>query len=192
MEKLIALLNFFKFSFRIRNAGFFNIQAFPKIKGAGKISLGKSFYANRFLRIEVIGNQDELKLFIGNNVSVGEHVHIAVSNKVRIADHVLMGSRILITDHNHGSYKGENSSNPMTIPQQREIISEGPVIIEENVWIGDGAVILPNVTIGKGSVIGANSVVVKSVPENCIVGGIPAKIIKKYSPLTNRWEIAQD
>ena len=54
----------------------------------------------------------------------------------------------------------------------------GPVIIEDGVWIGDKVTILPNVRIGKNAVIGANSVVTKDIPENCVAGGIPAKIIK--------------
>jgi acetyltransferase-like isoleucine patch superfamily enzyme len=52
-------------------------------------------------------------------------------------------------------------------------------VIEDNVWIGESVVILPGVTIGKNSIIGANAVVTKSIPENSIAGGNPARIIKK-------------
>jgi acetyltransferase-like isoleucine patch superfamily enzyme len=52
------------------------------------------------------------------------------------------------------------------------------VIIEDNVWIGEGAAIMPNVTIGSNSIIGANSVVTHSFPSNSVIGGIPAKLIK--------------
>ncbi|MDR2406844.1 MAG: sugar O-acetyltransferase, partial [Bacteroidales bacterium] len=54
----------------------------------------------------------------------------------------------------------------------------GSVVIEDNVWIGDKVTILPGVHIGYGSIIGANAVVTKDVPANCVVGGNPAKIIK--------------
>ena len=57
--------------------------------------------------------------------------------------------------------------------------SKGPVIIEDNVWIGEGVVILPNVRIGKSAIIGANSVVNADVPANAVIGGIPAKIIRQ-------------
>lgn len=53
-----------------------------------------------------------------------------------------------------------------------------PVIIEDNVWIGGGAIILPNVTIGKNSVIGAGSVVTRSIPANCVAVGNPCRVIK--------------
>jgi len=55
----------------------------------------------------------------------------------------------------------------------------GPIVIGKNVWIGANATVVPSVTIGDGSVIAAGAVVTKDVPANVIVGGVPAKIIKK-------------
>jgi acetyltransferase-like isoleucine patch superfamily enzyme len=52
------------------------------------------------------------------------------------------------------------------------------VIIEDNVWIGEGVAIMPNVTIGANSIIGANSVVTKDIPKNSVVAGNPASVIK--------------
>jgi acetyltransferase-like isoleucine patch superfamily enzyme len=52
------------------------------------------------------------------------------------------------------------------------------VIICDDVWIGANCIVLPGVTIGSGSVVAAGSVVTKDIPNNCIVGGIPAKIIR--------------
>ena len=54
-----------------------------------------------------------------------------------------------------------------------------PIVIGENVWIGSNSTILPGVTIGKGSIIAAGAVVTKDVDENVVVGGVPAKFIKK-------------
>ena len=58
------------------------------------------------------------------------------------------------------------------------MVSKGPVIIEDNVWIGEGVCVLPNVTIGRNSIVGANSVVTKSFSENSVIAGNPAKLIK--------------
>jgi maltose O-acetyltransferase len=55
-----------------------------------------------------------------------------------------------------------------------------PVVINDDVFIGAGSIILPGVTIGKGSIVGAGSVVTKSVPDNCIVAGNPAEILKQF------------
>lgn len=188
MAKICAIFLYLKYRWFIKSSGFFYFSAFTRISGAKSIQLGKSFFANRFLRIEIINQNKDIKLQIGDNVNFGENVHIAVSNKVIIKNNVLMGSRILITDHNHGKYKGEGISNPQTAPNSREIFSEGIVIVEENVWIGDGVCILPNVTIGKSSIIGANSVVTSNIPAYSIVGGIPGKIIKHYNFNTQKWE----
>jgi lipopolysaccharide O-acetyltransferase len=63
-----------------------------------------------------------------------------------------------------------------------------PVVIDDNVWIGEGVVILPGITIGKGAIVGANSVVTKNVSAYTIVVGAPAKVIKKYNFNTKHWE----
>lgn len=55
-------------------------------------------------------------------------------------------------------------------------------------WIGEGVIIMPGVTIGDGSIIGAHSIVNKDVPENTIAAGSPAKIIKHWNDITQKWE----
>ena len=100
--------------------------------------------------------------------------HIGCMNKIIIGNNVLMGSNILIEDHSHGNTF--DYSKPRT---QLPLVSNGEIIIGDNVWICDNAVILGGAHIGNNCVIAANSVVNKSFPDNCLIGGIPAKIIKK-------------
>ena len=64
------------------------------------------------------------------------------------------------------------------VPNLRSLSSKGPVIIEDNVWIGTKASIMPGVRIGKGAIIAANSVVTHDIPPYCVAAGIPAKVIK--------------
>lgn len=77
---------------------------------------------------------------------------------------------------------------PFEPPVSRAIIENGFVKIESNVWIGDGVVILPNTLIGNGSIVGANTVVIKNIPLNVIVGGNPARILKSYNTHLGKWE----
>jgi acetyltransferase-like isoleucine patch superfamily enzyme len=149
------------------------------IKNPQYISIGKKFSALYNLRLEAWdkyeGQTFTPELTIGEWVSMGTDVHIGCINKITIGNHVLMASRIYISDHAHGDTSPGGFSLP---PIKRPLISKGPIIIEDNVWIGEGACIMPNVRIGKNAVIGANAVVTKDVPANAVVGGVPAKVIK--------------
>jgi acetyltransferase-like isoleucine patch superfamily enzyme len=112
---------------------------------------------------------------IGNGVSIGENAHITCINKIIIGNNVLTGKKVLITDNAHGT----SDKNFLDIaPIKRPLFSKGPVIIEDNVWIGEKASIMPGVHIGKGAIIGANAVVTKDVPAYSVVAGNPA-IVKK-------------
>lgn len=118
------------------------------------------------------------RIKIGNNCVFGQHNHITAINEIIIGNGVLTGSWVTITDNSHG----KTDFNSLTeLPINRKLFSKGKVIIGDNVWIGDKVTILPNVTIGKGVIIAANSVVTKDIPNYCVVGGIPAIIIKKIN-----------
>ena len=149
------------------------------IKGFESIKIGDNFSALRGLRIEAIDKHDNVSFHpvikIGNNVSIGDYCHIAAINEIEIGDGVLIGSKVLITDHQHGN------TDVVTelMPAKRTLISKGKVTIGDNVWIGDNAVIMPGIHIGNNVVIGANAVVTRDIPANVVVGGIPAKIIRK-------------
>ncbi len=143
------------------------------------ITVGTNFFSHADLRIEA---WDEYKgvhytpsITIGNNVVINFRCHIGAINKIEIHDNVLIGSNVLITDHQHGNL---NSGSMNTSYIEAPLYSKGSVIIEENVWIGENACIMPGARIGKNSVIGANSVVTKDVPQNSVIAGIPGKIIR--------------
>ncbi len=149
------------------------------IKGRKCIKLGENFTARSGLRLEAWELYNGYTycpiIEIGSNVNIGTDCHIGAINRITIGNHVLMGSKIYITDHFHGAISAEEKDIP---PAQRKLFSKGPVMIGDNVWIGDNAVIMPGVTIGKGAVIGANAVVTKDVPDYGVAVGVPAKIIK--------------
>jgi acetyltransferase-like isoleucine patch superfamily enzyme len=149
------------------------------LNGGHYISIGNKFSAFARLRLEAydkhLDNSYTPSIVIGNNVSINFDCHIGCINQIIIGNNVLMASKIFITDHYHGEINKEALIAP---PSQRNVVSKGPVIIEDNVWIGEGVAILPGVVIGKNTIIGANSVVTKDVPANAIAAGIPAKVIR--------------
>jgi acetyltransferase-like isoleucine patch superfamily enzyme len=116
------------------------------------------------------------KIEIGKNVSFGEYNHITCINSIRIGDGVLTGRWVTITDNSHGRFEDDQLG---IVPAFRPMISKGPTIIGDRVWIGDKATILPGVTIGESCIVAANTVVTKDIPPFSLVAGNPAKIIKQ-------------
>jgi len=114
----------------------------------------------------------------GSNIVIGDHSGIGVSARIMgggevfIGDNVMMGPDVVILtlDHNF-----DNTAVPMNT--QGYLIS--PVTIEDDVWIGMRALIVPGVKIGKGSIVAAGSVVTKDISPYTIVGGNPARVIRK-------------
>lgn len=107
----------------------------------------------------------DAEIIIGNNCGFSGTV-IGAFCRIELKDNVRCGANTLITD----------SDWHLDDPRAGK---PAPILIEENVWLGEGAKILKGVIIGKNSVIGAGSVVTKSIPANVIAAGNPCKIIKK-------------
>ncbi|MBP1224034.1 acyltransferase [Flavobacterium sp. 1355] len=150
------------------------------LKGGKYIEIGENCGFDQRLRLEAfdsfLGDSFSPLIKVGKNVSIQKDCHIGAINKIIIGDNVLLASKVYISDHSHGEITKESLLLP---PAQRKLYSKGPVIIEDNVWLGEGVIVLPGVTIGENSIVGANAVVTKSIPKNCIVGGNPAKIIRE-------------
>lgn len=109
----------------------------------------------------------------GKHISIGKNVFINFDctflalGGITIEDDVLIGPKVSLVTENH----------PLD-PEQRKGLIGKPIHIKKNAWIGANATILPGVTIGENAVVAAGAVVSKDVPDNTIVGGIPAKFIK--------------
>lgn len=166
------------------------IIRFPfDIRNRKNILIGEGFTTGRCCRLEVCGKHPvtEKCLTIGTQVQINDFVHIAACQKVSIGDHVLIASKVFITDINHGNF-GDNKVYDLSIPPVEQELSSSAVCIEDRVWIGESVCILPGVTIGKYSVIGALATVTKSIPPYSIAVGNPARVIKRYNQNTSCWE----
>ena len=109
---------------------------------------------------------------IGDHVLISPGVRISAANSITIADSCMLASHAYITDSDwHGIY--DRSLPPKKLSR---------VVLEENVWIGDSAIVCKGVTIGKNSIIGAGSVVTSDIPANVIAAGNPARVIKQLDP----------
>lgn len=130
-----------------------------------RFSLGKQSVIESYCCINnAVGD-----VVIGDYTRIG--IHNTIIGPVTIGSHVNLAQGIVITALNHNF-----EDTGLRIDEQG--ISTQPVVIGDDVWIGANAVILPGVTIGHHVVVAAGAVVTKDVPDNCIVGGVPAKIIK--------------
>lgn len=158
------------------------------IRNKEYIQISKGFTTGFGCRLEAYPESNEITLKFGLGVQMNDYVHITAMKSVFIGNNVLIASKVYISDCSHGSYAGdENDSNPATIPAERPLFAK-PVIIHDNVWLGEFVSVLPGVTIGEGTIVGANSVVSRSLPDYVIAVGSPAKPIKKYNFKTQRWE----
>lgn len=122
---------------------------------------------NRRCIISTHGHTASIK--VGNNCGFSG-VTIGCLESIIIGNNVLVGANVIITDFDW--------HNVDPLRRKETCTSSKPVYIEDNVFIGVNSIIWKGVIIGKNSVIGANSVVTKSIPENCIAAGNPARVIK--------------
>jgi acetyltransferase-like isoleucine patch superfamily enzyme len=177
----------------------------PKIKSAGLtlgprcmlrglryMKIGKNFRVMEGLWLEAHDRYRDQKLtprvHIGDDVSVSRWCHISAIENIEIGSRSLLGSNVYIADHNHGTYAGPDQSHPSVPPAMRFLGGGGPVIIGEDVWIGNNAVLIGPINVGNGAIIAANSVVTRDVPPNTIAAGAPAKPIKRFSNNSGAWE----
>jgi maltose O-acetyltransferase len=146
--------------------GLIGHAVYLRVAKGGNIILGKRPVLSDYVELQALGT-----IKIGDRLTINRFSRICAHDKISIGNDVTIAQFVTILDHDH-QYGFDNGNMKL------DGYTAAPVSIGNNVWIGDKVTILKGVTIGNNVIIAANSVVNKNVDSNCIVGGVPAKIIK--------------
>jgi acetyltransferase-like isoleucine patch superfamily enzyme len=118
---------------------------------------------------------------IGAKTVVGQECTISAFQHVSIGRECIVADRVMLIDFDHGASEVER-------PIRAQGIYKRDVRVGHNVWMGYGACVLRGVEIGDNAIVGASAVVTRSVPDNAVVGGVPASIIRmREAPRALRW-----
>lgn len=124
---------------------------------------------------------DDLELLSPFYCDYGKNIHLGKTVFINIGNYFMDGADITIGDHCFiGPYCGFYTANhPLDYQRRNQGLEKAlPIKVGNNCWFGANVSVMPGVTIGNGCVIAAGSVVTKDIPDNCLAGGVPARIIK--------------
>ena len=165
-------------------APFFKSFSFPShigiplfTSGLKRVSVLKRVRIMPGLRIETHKNGT---ITFNENVSIGQNFHITSAGNLIIESNTTISGNVFVTNNDH-----DYEEIGKHILDQQMIVKE--TRIGENCFIGYGAAIQAGTILGKQCVIGANSVVRGNFPDCCVIVGAPARIVKRYNPLTAQW-----
>ncbi len=169
MIKYIALISYYGLAYFLFNSN---------VPGGSLFSIFRVFLMRKFLKRcgKNVIIESRVMFGDGRDVEIGNHVHINENSQIRnvkIGDYVLIAPEVIILNLGHIT---ESIEEPMIFQGTRFYPQ---TVIEDDVWIGTRALLMPGVRIEKGSIVAANAVVTKNVPPYSVVGGNPAKLIKK-------------
>lgn len=122
-------------------------------------------------------------IHIGNGTIINCNVTILDTNRVEIGENVFIAPGVVISAATH------------PLDAQRRVsrhFQSHPITIRDCAWIGANATILTGVTIGRNAVVAAGAVVIEDVPDNCLVGGVPAKVIKEIPQSSDAETVSAD
>ena len=124
----------------------------------------------------------EGEVSIGAKTVLGQECTISAFQHVSIGRECILADRVMLIDFDHGVVDVER-------PIREQGIYKRDVRVGHNVWVGYGACFLRGVAVGDNAIVGTNSVVTRDVPENAVVGGVPARVLRiRDTPRTLRWE----
>lgn len=141
----------------------------PPMRG---IILGDGVVIGRNAWMEISTQTKGGKIIIGSGTNIGRNVTISACRKITIGQKCLFSYGVSVVDHDH------NVSDKNVSPMESGITDGSEIEIGDNCFVGAHSFILKGVKLGRHCVVGANSVVTKSFPDNCVIAGSPARLIK--------------
>lgn len=167
LEEVIAAKVFLR---RCSSVGpYVQLQGRPCIRNNGTIKIGGHARIHSTIVAVELASEHGGELEIGEHTFLNYGISISAHELVRIGNHCLLGTYVNIMDNNwHGIF------------DRRRAPPSKPVIVGDNVWLGNRVIVLPGVTIGQDSVVGAASVVVKDIPARCVAVGNPARVVRTF------------
>lgn len=148
-----------------------------EIGARGRLELGRWAWVGHGCKLRC----HEGIVSIGAKTVMGQECTISAFQHVSIGRECVIADRVMLIDFDHGMVEVDR-------PIRLQGIYKRDVRVGNNVWIGYGACILRGVTVGDNAVIGTNAVVTRDVPENAVVGGVPARVIRmREAPTRMRW-----
>jgi len=161
-----------------------------RIEGAKYIEIGSRVYVRSYSTLWAISHHEtdfyQPSIVIGDDVYIGRFAYLGAINAIYVGSGSVLSEHVYITDLSHGI-----DPNGGPIMKQR-LVSKGPVRIGANCFLGYRVAVMPGVVLGDHCVVGANSVVTRSFPAYCMVGGVPARLLKRYCFESKVWQQASD
>jgi acetyltransferase-like isoleucine patch superfamily enzyme len=149
-----------------------------EIKRGATLRIGRWAWIGHSCKIRV----HEGEVSIGAKTVIGQECTISAYQRVSIGRECIIADRVMLIDFDHGVTEVER-------PVRLQGIYKRDVHVGNNVWIGYGACILRGVSLGDNSIVGTSAVVTRSFPENAVIAGVPARVLRmREAPSSMRWE----
>ena len=149
--------------------------------GKGKLKIGDQVTIGAYSRLSISYSLSDLgaHIHIGNNVGIGEYAHLGGAGGLEIGEDCIIGPYFSCHPENH-------VYDQVGVPFRHQGVTRAGIKIGKNCWVGAKVTLLDGVTIGDNCILAAGAVVTHSFPNNCIIGGVPAKILKPlHQPQTS-------
>lgn len=191
MSSLSHVRNWLKGPLRGMHAGVrVTIERPHRISHPERIQIGDRTFIHSNALIapiqEYAGIQYSPEIIIGSDVYIGPHLFLACIGRIVIGDGSVLSEGVYINDSTHGLDPSAG------LIMKQPLVHGGDVIIGRHCFIGLRAAIMPGVTLGEHCVVGINSVVTRSVPSYSMVGGCPARLLRRYDTVTKSWQTTND